>query len=87
MLSLVIQNHGEAEAVMTPVPDSALLQEARERRRRQRVIAQLRQIAQVVGERNANMPSAAAAQLADEVTIVRNKKNATCNTGARSLTC
>ncbi len=65
---IVIQNRGEAEAVMIPFADYELLQEARERRRRQQAIAELRQIAQTVGDRNANMSPATAAELADAVT-------------------
>lgn len=65
---IIIQNRGAAEAVMIPFSDYELLQEARERRRRHRAITELRQIAQAVGERNANMPSAVVDELADEIT-------------------
>ncbi|MDA0242422.1 MAG: type II toxin-antitoxin system Phd/YefM family antitoxin [Chloroflexi bacterium] len=65
---IIIQNRGEAEAVMIPFADYALLQEARERKRRQQAIAELRQIAQMVGERNASLSTEDAQKIADEIT-------------------
>ena len=49
---VVIQNRGQAEAVIIPFTDYELLQEARERRRRQQAVDELRQIAQEVNARN-----------------------------------
>ena len=49
---VVIQNRGQAEAVIIPIADYELLQEARERRRRQQAVDELRQIAQEVNARN-----------------------------------
>ena len=65
---IIIQNRGEAEVVMIPFADYALLQEARERKRRQQAIAELRQIAQMVGERNADLSTEDAQKIADEIT-------------------
>lgn len=65
---IIIQNRGEAEAVMIPFADYGLLQEARERKRRQQAIAELRQIAQMVGERNASLSTEDAQKIADEIT-------------------
>jgi prevent-host-death family protein len=64
---VIIQNRGEAEAVIIPFTDYDLLQEARERRRRQQVIAELKQIAQEVGARNQEMTTAEAAEISDEI--------------------
>ncbi len=64
---VVIQNRGQAEAVIIPYADYALLQEARERRRRQAALDELQQIAQEVQARNASITAVAADELADEI--------------------
>lgn len=64
---LVIQNRGQAEAVIIPYDDYALLQEARERQRRQAALDELQQIAQAVQARNADMRAEEADEAADEI--------------------
>lgn len=64
---VVIQNRGQAEAVIIPYADYALLQEARERQRRQAALDELQQIAQEVQARNAPMTAVAADELAAEI--------------------
>ena len=55
---VVIENRGQAEAVIIPFADYDLLQEARERRRRQQAVAALKQIALEVSGRNEAMSEA-----------------------------
>lgn len=64
---VVIQNRGQAEAVIIPYEDYALLQDAREQRRRQMALAELRQIALAVGANNEQMPADTADAVADEI--------------------
>lgn len=64
---LVIQNRGQAEAVIIPYDDYALLQEARERQRRQAALDELQQIAQAVQARNTHMRAEEADEAADEI--------------------
>jgi prevent-host-death family protein len=64
---VVIQNRGQAEAVIIPYADYALLQEAREKRRRQEAVAELRQIARDIEAQNEPLTDEEAAALADEV--------------------
>lgn len=64
---VVIQSRGQAKAVIIPIADYDL-QEARERRRRQKAIAELKQIALESGNRNEGMPQKEAERIADEVT-------------------
>jgi prevent-host-death family protein len=64
---VVIQNRGQAEAVIIPYADYALLQEAREKRRRQQAIAELHQIARDIEAQNEPLTDEEAAALADEV--------------------
>ena len=64
---VVIQNRGQAEAVIIPYADYALLQEARERRRRQQAIAELNQIARDIEAQNEPLTDEEAAALADEI--------------------
>ena len=64
---VVIQNRGQAEAVIIPYADYALLQEAREKRRRQEAIAELYQIARDIEAQNEPLTDEEAAALADEV--------------------
>ncbi len=64
---VIIQNRGQSEAVIIPFADYALLQEARERRRRQEAVAQLKRIAAMVGTRNQEMTSEEAAVIGDEI--------------------
>ncbi|MBE2223325.1 MAG: type II toxin-antitoxin system Phd/YefM family antitoxin [Anaerolineae bacterium] len=64
---VVIQNRGAAEAVLIPIADYELLQEARERQRRQHAIAELRKIAQDIGARNPQLSQAEADDIANEV--------------------
>lgn len=64
---VVIQNRGTAEAVLIPIADYELLQEARERQRRQQAVAELRQIAREVGARNSQLSQAEVDNIADEV--------------------
>lgn len=65
---VVIENRGQAEAVIIPFADYDLLQEARERRRRQQAVAALKQIALEVSGRNEAMSEAEAQEVADELT-------------------
>ena len=65
---VVIQNRGQAEAVIIPFTDYDLLQEARERRRRQQAVGELRQIAQEVSARNNRMTQDEAQEIADAIT-------------------
>lgn len=71
---VIIQNRGEAEAVIISMPDYALLQEAREKRRRQQAIAELKQLAAEIGHKNEDMSVAEVAEAADEISreAVRN---------------
>lgn len=64
---VVIQNRGTAEAVLIPIADYELLQEARERQRRQQAVAELRKIAQDIGARNSQLSQAEADDIANEV--------------------
>lgn len=65
---VVIENRGQAEAVIIPFADYDLLQEARERRRRQQGVAGLKQLAMEVSGRNENMTVAEAEAVAAELT-------------------
>lgn len=64
---VVIQNRGQAEAVIIPYDDYALLQQAREQRRRQLALDELQQIALAVHADNEAMTAVTASALADEV--------------------
>ncbi len=64
---VVIQNRGQAEAVIIPYEDYALLQDAREQRRRQMALDELRQIALAVSANNEQMTAVEADELADEI--------------------
>lgn len=65
---IVIQNRGQAEAVIIPYGDYTLLQEAREKRRRQQAIAELQQIARDIEAQNEPLTDEETEALADEVT-------------------
>jgi prevent-host-death family protein len=65
---VIIENRGQAEAVIIPYSDYTLLQEAREKQRRQKAIEALKKLAQEVGARNTEMTTEEADQVADEVT-------------------
>ena len=65
---MVIQNRGQAEVVIIPFADYELLQEARERHRRQQAIAILKQIALEAGSRNEAMRLDDAQKIADDIT-------------------
>lgn len=65
---VVIENRGQAEAVIIPFADYDLLQEARERRRRQQAVMALKQIALEVSGRNEAMSEGEAQEVADELT-------------------
>ena len=65
---VVIQNRGQAEAVIIPFADYELLREARERRRRQQAVDELRQIAQKVRAGNNRMTQDEAQEIADAIT-------------------
>ena len=65
---VVIQNRGQAEAVIIPFTDYDLLQEARERRRRKQAVDELRQIAQEVSAGNNRMTQDEAQDIADAIT-------------------
>ena len=65
---VVIQNRGQAEAVIIPFADYELLQEARERRRRQEAVAELREIAEEVNARNKRMTEDEAQEIAAAIT-------------------
>lgn len=65
---VVIQNRGEAEAVIIPISDYELLREARENRRRREAIAELMRIAAEVGKQNEGLSAAETAVIADEIT-------------------
>lgn len=64
---VVIQNRGDAKAVLIPYPDYELLKAARENQRKADAIAELKAIAQEVRNRNASMTTDEVEQLADEV--------------------
>ncbi len=64
---VVIQNRGHAEVVMIPIDDYALLQEARERRRRAQAVQELKKIAQEIGARNEEMSEDQALETADQI--------------------
>ena len=64
---VVIQNRGRAEAVIIPIADYELLQEARQRRIRQQAVDELRQIAQAVGAANEGLSADEAQEIAAEV--------------------
>lgn len=64
---VIIQNRGKAEAVIIPFADYDLLQEAREKRRRQQAIAELHQIAREIEAKNEPMTKAEADAIADEI--------------------
>lgn len=65
---VVIQNRGQARAVIIPYTDYRLLQTAREQQRKQAAIAELQQIANEVRQRNQALSSAEADAIADEIT-------------------
>ena len=65
---VIIQNRGEAEAVIIPYGDYALLQEAHEKQRRQQAIAELHQIARYLQAQNEPLTEAEVDSLAEEVT-------------------
>lgn len=65
---VVIQNRGEAEAVIIPISDYELLREARENRRRREAIAELMIIAAEVGKQNEGLSATETAVIADEIT-------------------
>ncbi|GAB4148314.1 MAG: hypothetical protein Fur0021_08010 [Candidatus Promineifilaceae bacterium] len=56
-----------ARTVLIPFADYGLLQEARERQRRQQAIAELKQIAAEVGAKNQDMTTIEAASISDEI--------------------
>ena len=64
---VVIQNRGKAEAVLIPFTDYKLLQEARQKRRRQEALEELRQIASEIRERNKDMSQEEVERIADEI--------------------
>jgi prevent-host-death family protein len=64
---VVIQNRGQAEAVLIPYADYELLQDARERRRRQQALDELRRIALAVNADNEQMSAAEAEEIAEEI--------------------
>lgn len=64
---VIIQNRGQSEAVIIPFADYDLLQEARERRRRQQAVAELKQIALEVGAKNEDLSADQAASISDEI--------------------
>lgn len=64
---VIIQNRGQSEAVIIPFADYALLQEARERKRRQKAVAELKRIAAEVGAKNQEMTTAEADAISDEI--------------------
>jgi prevent-host-death family protein len=65
---VIIQNRGQAKAVLIPYADYRLLQIAREQQRKKEAIEELKQIAQAVRSRNQIMTSNEAERVADEVT-------------------
>lgn len=65
---VIIQNRGKAAAALIPFTDYELLQEARQRRRRQQAIEELERIALEVSERNKDMSREEAEKIADEIT-------------------
>jgi prevent-host-death family protein len=64
---IVIQNRGQSEAVIIPFADYDLLQEAREKRRRQQAIAELHQIAREIEAKNEPLTDKEVKSLADEI--------------------
>ena len=65
---IIIQNRGQAKAVLIPYIDYQLLQIAREQQRKKKAIAELKQIAQEVRSRNQMVAPDEAERIADEVT-------------------
>jgi prevent-host-death family protein len=65
---VIIQNRGQAKAVLIPYADYRLLQIAREQQRQKEAIEELKQIAQAVRSRNQMMTPGEAERVADEVT-------------------
>lgn len=65
---VVIQNRGQARAVIIPYTDYQLLQAAREQQRKQAAIAELQQIADEVRRRNQEMSSTEADAVGDAIT-------------------
>lgn len=65
---LLIQNRGRPAAVMIPFDDYGLLLSAREQRHRQAAIAEMKRIAEEVGQRNENMSRQESETLAVEAT-------------------
>ena len=64
---VVIQNRGKAEAVIIPIADYELLQEARERQRRQQALDELKQIALEMRAHTPVLSQVEADELADEI--------------------
>ncbi len=64
---VIIQNRGEAEAVIIPIADYDLLREARERKRRQQAIAELKRLAATLDQKNHDLTETEAEVLADEM--------------------
>lgn len=64
---VIIQNRGQAEAVIIPFADYELLQAAREKRRRQQAIAELHQIARKIEAQNETISEQKADTIAEEV--------------------
>lgn len=65
---VVIQNRGQAQAVIIPYADYQLLKEAREQQRRAAAIAELKRLAQAVRQTTPPLSEQEADALADEVT-------------------
>lgn len=65
---VIIQNRGQAKAVLIPYDDYRLLQTAREQQRKLDAIAELKQIAQEVRSRNPIMTPSEADEIADQIT-------------------
>lgn len=64
---VVIQNRGQAEAVIIPYADYALLQQARERERIAQAVAQLEQLAAELAADFADMDEAEATDIGREL--------------------
>lgn len=66
--AVIVENRGAPTAVLISYSEYEALQEAKEQQRRQRLLAQMRDLQARVSARNADLSEAEADALADEVT-------------------